>query len=287
MVVEAVASDGAAVLNADDPLVAEMAAASDGKVVYFSVQADNHIIAAHLAADGRAVLLADGAIVLADSTTRIPLVELGRLHWTVGGAVGFQVQNALAATAAAWAAGLNPALIARALATFTTDVTMVPGRFNRTELKGVEVVLDYGHNRAALEAIGAAVNALEPRRTVLMITLPGDRRDEDLFATMDTTLQFADAYVIYDTVERRGREKGVIPQLLGTRVPTGLPWVSAANQREGLALAWQQVQPGDRLVIIADIVEDAIGHLQTLAASVAEEDAACGLPLADERAVGA
>lgn len=285
VVVETVARDGAAVLNADDPLVAEMAAACDGRVVYFSTDADNHIVAAHLANGGWAVIVRDHTIVLADSTTRIPLVELSRLAWTVGGAIGFQVQNALAATAAAWAEGMNPALIARALATFTTDTEMVPGRFNISELNGVQVILDYGHNRAAMEAMSEAVNALEPRRTVLMITLPGDRRDEDLMATMEATCSFADEYVIYDTVELRGRPVGAIPDLLKTRVPQGVPCVCASDQEKGLALAWQRVRPGDRLVLIADIVEDAIHHLKTLTASVME-DSACGVSSLHERYAG-
>jgi hypothetical protein len=64
----------------------------------------------------------------------------------------------------------------RALTTFVTDELSVPGRFNRMELHGIELILDYGHNPAALAALGQAVRALEPRRTIMAITLPGDRR---------------------------------------------------------------------------------------------------------------
>jgi cyanophycin synthetase len=49
VVIEAIDDNGAAILNADDPLVAEMAAATDARVIYFSLNAKNHIIAAHLA----------------------------------------------------------------------------------------------------------------------------------------------------------------------------------------------------------------------------------------------
>src|SRR4051812_9925364 len=48
VVIDAVYRDGAAVLNADDPLVAAMAADTDAKVIYFSVQPNNHVVAAHL-----------------------------------------------------------------------------------------------------------------------------------------------------------------------------------------------------------------------------------------------
>lgn len=79
-------------------------------------------------------------------------------------------------------AGLNPAMIARALTTFETSSTQVPGRFNRLEINGVELLLDYGHNPAALEALSQAVQALEPRRTTMAITLPGDRRIDEATA---------------------------------------------------------------------------------------------------------
>src|SRR5215217_5864370 len=85
--------------------------------------------------------------------------------------------------AAAWAAGLNPAMIARALTTFAADEQMVPGRFNTVEIAGVEIILDYGHNTAAVAALGQAVTAMGQRRTVLVAGLPGDRRDADLCAT--------------------------------------------------------------------------------------------------------
>lgn len=230
-------------------------------------------------------MVQNGVITLADSTTRISLIELERLAWTAGGRIGFQVQNALAASAAAWAEGLNPAFIARALSTFTTSYSMVPGRFNISEINGVELILDYGHNRAALEAMGEAMAALEPRHTLLMITLPGDRRDDDLLATMEATRSFCNEYIIYDTAELRGRAVGTIPPLLGSQLPDYVPRLYAANQEEALALAWQRVRPGDRLILIADIVEDAIQLIERLSAALQEGTDCQTVPLR-EKTVG-
>jgi cyanophycin synthetase len=191
VVIEAVSRDGCAVLNADHSLVAEMAAATDAEVIYFSESASNAVSIAHRSEDGRCVYVEDGFIVLATGDERMELVELERVPFTAQGKISFQVQNALAATPAAWGAGLNPAMIVRALTTFTTDASMVPGRFNVFELNGVQVVLDYGHNLAAMQALAAAVEALGPRHTIMALTLPGDRRDEDLIATLEATFPFA------------------------------------------------------------------------------------------------
>jgi cyanophycin synthetase len=275
VVVEAVAPDGAAVLNADDPLVSEMAAACDGEVVYFSRNARSHVMAAHLAAGGRCVTVDAEAIWLHNDGQRSQLIELERVGFTAGGAIGFQVENALAASAAAWAAGLNPAMIARGLSTFETDAQAVPGRFNVSELAGVQIVLDYAHNQAAMQALSQAVQALGPRRTILAFTLPGDRREDDLRATTEATLGFADAVVVYDTHERRGRAPGEVPELLKSYLPDGVLAGQAPDQRGAITAAWQLVQPGDRLVLIADIVEDGLEQLQFLEASV-NNDATCG-----------
>jgi cyanophycin synthetase len=203
----------------------------------------------------------------------------------VGGKLRFQVQNVLAAAAAAWAAGLNPAMIARALSSFATDFAMVPGRFNVLDQHGVEVVLDYGHNPAAVTALGEAVKALGPRRTVLMITLPGDRRDEDFKATMNATRSFVDEYVLYDTDTRRGRGVGEIPKILASFLPPDVPCSFAKDQAEAFRVAWQHIRPGDRLVAIADEVTHALEYLSTVGAAN-NEDGACATSMLLEVGVG-
>lgn len=268
-------------LNADDPLVAEMAAATDADVVYFSTNPQQHVIAAHGAEGGRAVIVEDDAIVLLHDGKRIHLVELDRVAFTVRGKIRFQVLNALAATAAAWAAGLNPALIARALTTFSSDAGMVPGRFNVTDLNRVQLIMDYGHNAAAMQALGEAVGGLERRKTVLALALPGDRRDENLIATIDATLPFADEFVLYELSDRRGRRPNEVAQILQRRIPTHTPCAIVADQHAALREAWLHVRPGDRLIMIVDEVDDALQQAQSLAESISA-DASCSTPISAE-----
>jgi cyanophycin synthetase len=281
VVIEAVSRNGAAVLNAEDPLAAEMAAATEAREIYFSRTRDNHILAAHLAEGGSGVFVDDGMIILATGDHEIELVELARVPFTLGGKLSFQVQNALAAIAAAWGAGLNPAMIVRALTTFDTDATTTPGRFNRFMENGVEVILDYGHNPAALAALGEAIRALDSRYTVLAFTLPGDRRDEDIIESTALTTSFVDAYVVYDSVDLRGRAPDEIPQLICQHLPADLPCQIAKGQPEGILRAWQMVRPGDRLVVIADEVNEALEILQSLPSGSAN-DLICETPLTHE-----
>ncbi len=274
VVIESVADDGAAVLNADDPLVAEMAAATDARVIYFSTDPANPVVMAHLADGGSCVLVADDRIVLATGDDRTELIELDRVAFTMNGRLNFQVQNALAASAAAWGAGLNPAMIARALTTFKTDSAMMPGRFNVRTINDIQVVVDYGHNAAAMKALAGAVQALGKRKTVLVIGLPGDRRNDDLIATTQATLPFADVFILHDLQDLRGREKQEVPHLMAGALPVGAPHEFVSDEREAIARAWKHLRPGDRLVIIADIVDETLDMLQNSVDS-SNEDAAC------------
>jgi cyanophycin synthetase len=106
--VDVVLDEGAAVLNADDAGVAAMAEFSDGEVIFYGLNENADVIVAHLARDGRAVVLKDGAIVLLKGTRAH---RLGARPMTPPGAT-------LAAVAAAWALGLAPDLINTAIDSF-------------------------------------------------------------------------------------------------------------------------------------------------------------------------
>jgi cyanophycin synthetase len=279
VVIESVAEDGFGVLNAEDPLVAEMAAACRGKVVYFARNADNPILQAHLAQGGRAVFVDNGSIVTARDGRRQLLVDLDRVTFTGGGAIRFQLENALAATAAAWAQGLNPALIVRALTTFRSDHRMAPGRFNVLGMAGRQVILDYGHNVAAMRALADALPHDGSRRTVMVIGLPGDRRDEDLLATVQASLPVVDEYVLHDLKNRRGRAELEVPQLMRSCLGPDTPHHFTADQHEGIIRGFQLTRPGDRLVIIADEVDAALRVLEALADVEVGEAGACEAPV--------
>jgi cyanophycin synthetase len=283
VVVEAVRDDGHCVLNADDPLVAEMAAACKGKAIYFGMNTRNPVLAAHRTDGGMCVYAEDGALVLEADGTKTALVDFDRLEFTAKGRIGFQVANALAATAAALAAGLNPAMIVRALTTFRTDATTVPGRFNIFDINNVQVVLDYGHNTKAIEALVQAVAALGDRRTVVVLGLPGDRRDEDLAATAAAAGGLGDSFVLHDLGDRRGRAADEVPRLLQRALPHGKPSEIAVDQATGLRRAWEQARPGERIVVIADIVDETLALIHALAHR-SGEDEHCEHPLSEEMA---
>ena len=69
-IVDVVAPAGAAVLNAADPLVAEMAAQCPGQVVFFDRNHENPLLAGRRSEGGRVVFVRDGFVVVADGRRR-------------------------------------------------------------------------------------------------------------------------------------------------------------------------------------------------------------------------
>ncbi|MFM2055755.1 MAG: hypothetical protein RLY71_140 [Pseudomonadota bacterium] len=123
--VDVVLSDGAAVLNADDARLAEMAELSDGEVIFYSAQAPSDIVAAHRANGGRAVVARDGRLVLCSGPSETSGVQISA---TRPGAAnpGLPVSVLLPAVAAAWALGIAPELISAGIKTFEPDACAQP-----------------------------------------------------------------------------------------------------------------------------------------------------------------
>jgi len=223
VVVEAVPRDGFAVINADDPLVLAMARHTSGSVIYFSMDPEHERLKYQASRGRRAVTIEQGRngekIVLRHGRKSMDLVWTHLIPATFEGRARMNVQNALAAAAAAWAAGAHLHDIRQGLRTFTTSYFMAPGRLNMFELDGYRVVVDYAHNPPAMAALGEFVERLtEPTaggarasvtgRRIGVIATAGDRRDEDIREIGRVSARYFDEIIIREDANNRGRERG-------------------------------------------------------------------------------
>ncbi|MCV0404462.1 MAG: cyanophycin synthetase, partial [Chloroflexi bacterium] len=144
---------------------------------------------------------------------------------TFEGRARMNVANALAATAAAWAAGAHLHDIRQGLRTFTTSYFMAPGRLNMFELDGYRVVVDYAHNPPAVRALGEFVNQLTiasaggarppvTGRRIGVIATAGDRRDEDIVELGRTAAAYFDEIIVREDANNRGRPSGQTAELI-------------------------------------------------------------------------
>lgn len=114
--VDVVLANGAAVLNAEDPLVAQMAELCDGEVVFFATNSELPVIRKHLKQGGRAVLKKGDGLILATSLYKILLTNPAARPISPQ-----NIQPLLAAVAAAWTLGISPDLISAGVKTFSLE----------------------------------------------------------------------------------------------------------------------------------------------------------------------
>ena len=126
--VDVVLPDGVAVLNADDPLVADMASLCDGEVIFFGIDASAPLLQEHLRQGKRAVFLRDGAVIQACGDKETKVSTVAAIPLTVGGSVTFQIENVLAAVGAAWALGISADLIRAGIELFGTEQAEEQGK---------------------------------------------------------------------------------------------------------------------------------------------------------------
>ena len=218
---------GASVLNADDPLVLGMIPHVGGEVILFSTDPNNPRIRQHVDAGGRAAVLAEAAgdatLRLIGPGTSVDLLASSEIPATLGGRLRVNAINALSAAAAAWSLGIPIDVIRGALATFQAGADSTPGRFNLLEVDGRQVLIDYAHNVAALEAVGDVVRRFGAPRSVAMIAIPGDRSDEDARALATVAAGIFDGVVIREG-NKRGRSPGETAAVLRDAViSAGMP----------------------------------------------------------------
>ena len=263
VIVQNVAPNGMAVLNAADPMVVAMAPNCPGQVTFFALDPHNPTLATHRAQGKRVLYVEDGHIVAKEGTQQVR-ISLTEVPLTQNGAIGFQVENAMASIGAAWALNLSWASICQGLSNFVSDTQGVPGRFNMFNYKGATIIADYGHNPDAIKALVQAVSNLPAKQRSVVISGAGDRRDEDIREQTRLIGSAFERVVLFEDACQRGRADGEVLALLreglkGASRTTDISEIHGEFIAIDHALA--QLQAGDLCLILIDQVEEALAHI--------------------------
>jgi cyanophycin synthetase len=268
VVVQNVAPDGVAVLNAADPMTAKMADACPGSVIFFTQDRHHPVMATHYARGRRIVYVEEGHIVAAQlqsgSAQFEQRVALSQIPITRNGTIGFQIENAMAAIAATWALNVDWDTIRRGVASFVNDAQTAPGRFNFFDYRGASVIADYGHNPDAMVALVAAVETISAKKRMVVISGAGDRRDEDISRQTELLGDVFDEIILYQDQCQRGREDGEVLILLQRGLVNAKRAVKIDEiQGEFLAIdtALSRLEAGDLCLILIDQVDEALVHI--------------------------
>ncbi len=263
VIVQNVSRNGVAVLNATDRNVASMASKARGAVTFFAADKYHPVMATHRA-QGQAVVYVENGHIVASKGSFLATIALSEVPVTLGGAIGFQVDNAMAAVAAAWALGTDWEVIRQGLASFSNDRDNAQGRFNLFQFRGATVIADYGHNPDAMVALVQAVQAMPATRRSVVISGAGDRRDQDIRQQTEILGDAFDEVILFEDQCQRGRRDGEVIALLRQGL-THAKRTKTSSEIHGeflaIDMALDKLAPGELCLILVDQVQEALTHI--------------------------
>lgn len=253
---------GTAVLNADDEHCLAMADHTQAeRICYVTLNPEHPLVREHIQGGGRAVVLEQGMggqmITIYDGGRHIPLLWTHLIPATLDGRARHNVQNAMFASAISYAMEMGLEEIRHGLRTFDTTYFQVPGRMNIFDEHPFKVILDYGHNPAAMGAMSELVERLAPSgRRLVVLSSPGDRRDEDVVQAAQVCAGKFDRYLCRRDDNPRGRGDDEVPQMQRKALieagvdPAAIELIPDEVEAVAAALDW--AAEGDLLLFFGD-----------------------------------
>jgi len=227
---ELLGPSGTAVINADEPAWSFLPEGAER--LTYGIESSN--------ADVRAENLIAGpegssfSLLHRDARADVRLPLLGR----------FNVENALAATAAALALGLPLAQIAGRL----SSVGQVPGRLELVVDEPTPVLIDFAHTPGALETVLSTLRPLVSGRLVVVFGAGGDRDRGKRRPMAEAVARHADVIVATSDNPRTENPERILDDLEDGLV--GVTHERIADRREAICRALELAQPDD-LVLLA------------------------------------
>lgn len=253
LVGEAVKPDGYTVLNGDDPVSATIINRMKSDVIIFSKNKNNKLMRENIKNGGYGIYTSDGIVYSERNGSIFPIIRVMDINITLEGKLLYNVENALAASAALIGLGIDYAIIRKGLATFYNNEECNPGRFNMYDVNGVNVVLDYGHNIEGYKAVLNGAKSMSHKKLIGVIGVPGDRTDKSVIEVGSIAGSNFDYIFIKEDQDRRGRKPGEIAELLRKGViQAGINKENiniVLDEGDALSQAIDIAVPGDMIII--------------------------------------
>jgi cyanophycin synthetase len=276
LVVEAVKDDGACVLNADDSWVMKAREKAKGTQILFSMNENNPIIVEHINRGEIAIYKSDSKINVVKDGIVKRSIRLRDIPVTLDGKLKHNIYNTMAAIGACFALGISFDVIEVVLTEFTCDVESNPGRFNVYNMGDFKVVLDYGHNIDGYRVTIEGLEALNPSRVIGVISVPGDRLDNDIFSIGKMSGRSFDYIIAKEDKDLRGRKplevasllyRGALSEGISKEYIEIIP-----DEEEALSKALKQAQSGDIIVVFFEKMEPLVEILNNYKTDIMIEE---------------
>jgi cyanophycin synthetase len=273
LVAERVVEGGTLVLNADNDRVVGIGRQKSvekikKRIFYFSLNGENEVVREHLRHGGTAFVFQDGWLVETTKDESHRILDVSSVPATMNGLAEFQVANLLAAVAACRAHNIPQDVIAGSLKKFTSYGNN-PGRVNLYKLNGGHVVVDYGHNANAFEAICRMASKWEDRRVTGVIGVPGDRDDTLIEHAGRVAARGFHRLIIREDRDARGRDRGAVAQILCDAALSEAPQTECQvvlDESDAVHHAVKTMQHGEVVVVFYEKLEPLQRVLEKYAA---------------------
>jgi cyanophycin synthetase len=257
-VIEIVCETGASVINADDPTAVGLKEKAGGRLILFSLNPQNETIVQHINSGGVAVVLQGTDVVVHSAEPTFHVLSVLDAPITLSGAATFNIANVLAAVAALHGLGVSVDMIRNGISTFHPSTTQNPGRMNIIDFVTFKVLLDYGHNVPAVQAIASILPHITKGRKFAVVHGTGNRTDEDM-KKFGAALADVYDYLIVNDADPRQRIPGETPELVqaGAR-ENGFSESKleiVCDPYEAIDRAFSMVRSGDLIVVQIDAME--------------------------------
>lgn len=261
VVPETVVPDGYAILNADDELVYNMRDGIKCNLALFSMDENNERIKKHAAQNGLYAIYENGFITVCKGTWKMRVINAVNVPLTYGGKAAFMIQNVLPAVLTGYIRGYDLRDIKMVLESFIPSPSQTPGRLNLFKFKNFDLLLDYAHNEAGMEALHNFIDNLEGSPKVGIIAGIGDRREEDNNNMGRRAAEMFDEIIIRQDKNLRGKTEEQLIDMLSVGIKSHDPNKKVQiirKESDAISYAINNAKKGSLIVICSDVVPDAL-----------------------------
>lgn len=285
LVVEAVKTNGYAVLNADDQMTTALLKKIKCNTLLFSRDHCNTLLIKKLKIGEPVIYIREGAVFLVQDGTESFIARIEEIPITFGGKADCNIENALAAASALAALDIPIKTIRAGLISFKPNLSTNPGRFNIFDMGGFSVMLDYGHNVAGYKAVISTIREMGMYEGYTgVIGMPGDRRDESISEVGRICGQFFSKLYIKEDNDLRGRNAGEVADIIysaavGESVDTSEVTV-IYSETKAFETAIMDAQPGELVVLFYEELEPALEIVEKCRSLIEQDDIEANIPIA-------
>lgn len=239
------------IFNGEDLEVASGVALTPSQHVLVGKRLDSPRMEEHFSAGGICAWVDERTLTVGSAGTTLRVCRVDHLSFTLGGAAGFEIQNALLAIGAATVLGIRVSAISSALASFKSNPRLMPGSFNIIQTGGALVILD---RPAPSWFLRPALRALRDYSKVRLLTVLGpldDVPEDDLPEIGRRIGHRSSAVLLHDAVsDQPGRIAQLTAGIAKNEVPPLVMTLPSESQAVSLALT--MAKPHDVMYVLTD-----------------------------------